>query len=237
MSLMREIDPEGVAARARRRLVRRTYFSSGSNQCWHIDGYDKLKPYGLAIHGCIDGFSRKILWLKVVESNNNPIIMASIFLETVRKLKFCPQKLRTDLGTENCTMADCQCFLVESANAHFYGTSVANQRIENWWSFLKRSFTSWIIDFFKRLVAEGNLILGHRVHLKCVWYVFSTFIQSQLDEVVHEWKLVIFVSLGMIPYQAYLTFYSMHRIQQGLKIKKLLLERTRLKIYLTKETY
>ena len=124
----------------------------------------------------------------MVESNNNPIIMASIFLETVRKLKFCPQKLRTDLGTENCTMADCQCFLVESANAHFYGTSVANQRIENWWSFLKRSFTSWIIDFFKRLVAEGNLILGHRVHLKCVWYVFSTFIQSQLDEVVHEWN-------------------------------------------------
>ena len=22
---------------------------------WHIDGYDKLKPYGFPIHGCIDG--------------------------------------------------------------------------------------------------------------------------------------------------------------------------------------
>lgn len=25
------------------------------NFLWHIDGYDELKPYGFAIHGCIDG--------------------------------------------------------------------------------------------------------------------------------------------------------------------------------------
>ena len=24
---------------------------------WHLDGYDKLKPYGFAIHGCIDGLA------------------------------------------------------------------------------------------------------------------------------------------------------------------------------------
>lgn len=23
---------------------------------WHADGYDMLKPFGLAISGCIDGF-------------------------------------------------------------------------------------------------------------------------------------------------------------------------------------
>ena len=38
---------------------------------WHIDGYDKIKPYGFAIHGVIDRFSRKILWLRVASSNNN----------------------------------------------------------------------------------------------------------------------------------------------------------------------
>ena len=27
----------------------------GPNFLWHCDGYDKLKPYGLCIHGCIDG--------------------------------------------------------------------------------------------------------------------------------------------------------------------------------------
>ena len=30
-----------------------------------MDGFDKLKPYGFPIHGCIDGFSRKLLWLEV----------------------------------------------------------------------------------------------------------------------------------------------------------------------------
>lgn len=45
--------------------VRRCYYSEGPSYVWHLDGYDKLKPYGFPIHGCIDGFSRKILWLEV----------------------------------------------------------------------------------------------------------------------------------------------------------------------------
>ena len=31
-----------------------------------MDGNDKLKPYGISIHGCIDGYSRKVLWLQVM---------------------------------------------------------------------------------------------------------------------------------------------------------------------------
>ena len=27
----------------------------GPNFTWHVDGYDKLTPYGITIHGCIDG--------------------------------------------------------------------------------------------------------------------------------------------------------------------------------------
>ena len=34
-------------------------------------------------HGCVDGFSRKVLWLQVTRSNNNPVVPASYFLETV----------------------------------------------------------------------------------------------------------------------------------------------------------
>ena len=26
------------------------------SKLWHLDGYDKLKPYGFAIHGYIDGY-------------------------------------------------------------------------------------------------------------------------------------------------------------------------------------
>ena len=65
MELLRIIDPEGVMIRSRKKFKRRKYSVPVPNHIWHIDGYDKLKPYGFPIHGCIDGFSRKIIWMKV----------------------------------------------------------------------------------------------------------------------------------------------------------------------------
>ena len=46
-------------------LRRRKYISSGPSAVWHADGYGKLKPYGFPIHGAIDGFSRRVLWLNI----------------------------------------------------------------------------------------------------------------------------------------------------------------------------
>ena len=80
MKIIREVDPEGTKIRRARRLHRRKYISAGPNFCWHIDGHDKLKPYGFPIHGCVDGFSRRVIWLRVSRTNNNPIVPAySVF--------------------------------------------------------------------------------------------------------------------------------------------------------------
>ena len=66
LQMMREIDPEGVRQRKAHRLVRHRYHAQGPNYVWHVDGYDKLKPYGFCFHGAIiDGYSRRILWLEV----------------------------------------------------------------------------------------------------------------------------------------------------------------------------
>ena len=62
-SLLKELDPDGDELRQARKLQRRLYSNPGPNFAWQIDGYDQLKPFGFPIHGCIDGFSRKILWL------------------------------------------------------------------------------------------------------------------------------------------------------------------------------
>jgi len=43
--LMREMDLEGCEQRKAKSLKRRRYLSSGLNYTWHVDGYDKLKPY------------------------------------------------------------------------------------------------------------------------------------------------------------------------------------------------
>ena len=58
--LVKELDPEGVNLRRSRTIRRRTYHSPGPNFVWHVDGYDKIKPYGFPVHGCIDGYSRKV---------------------------------------------------------------------------------------------------------------------------------------------------------------------------------
>ena len=78
MQILQELDPDASALRKARKLQRRSYaVSQGPNATWHVDGYDKLKSYGLPIHGCVDGFSRRIMWLKVCKSNSDPVIPAS----------------------------------------------------------------------------------------------------------------------------------------------------------------
>ena len=78
---LRIFDPQGVEQRSRHRLRRRVYRCKGLNYLWHIDCYDKLKPFGFCIHGAIDGFSRRRIWLEVASSNNDPRVVAHHFLD------------------------------------------------------------------------------------------------------------------------------------------------------------
>jgi hypothetical protein len=43
---------------------------------YYLTGYDKLKPFGFPVHASIDGYSRRVLWLEVVRSNNLPDVPA-----------------------------------------------------------------------------------------------------------------------------------------------------------------
>ena len=161
--IMKAIDPEGVAARKRRSLKRRLYYSKGPNWVWHLDGYDKLKPYGFAIHGCIDGYSRRVLWLTVLSSNKDPNIVCRKFLDEIMSVGGVPRKVIADRGTENVHVASVQKFLRRNDNelsrgmdaAFQYGKSISNQRIEAFWSQLRRSCTDWWIRYFRQLVDTG----------------------------------------------------------------------------------
>ena len=69
-----------------------------------------------------------------------------------------------------------------------YGTSVSNQKIENWWSHMRKGFTNWLIEFFKALVNENIFIPGNQTHLECSWFVFSSLLQTELDEFSCYWN-------------------------------------------------
>lgn len=101
MKSLRIIDPEGVERWKRRRLKRRRYVNPGLNYLWHVDGWDKLAPFGIFIHGAVDGFSRQILWLEASSTNKNPSVIASHYLSTVQQLEGVPVRMQCDRGTEN----------------------------------------------------------------------------------------------------------------------------------------
>ena len=137
---LKELDPEGVALRSRHKLRRRKYYAKGPNDISHLDENDELKPYGFSIHGCIDGFSRKMLWLKLSPSNKNPSKIAYYYINTVLKVGVVPRRLRADRGVENATVAGIQRFLRRNKSrqncSFLFGKSISNQRIEAWWSYL-----------------------------------------------------------------------------------------------------
>ena len=92
------------------RLVRHRYYAQSPNYVWHVDGYDKLKPYGFCIHGAFDGYSRRILWLEVLNSNNSSGVIAKYYLDALANLGVCPRLLHCDSGTENAKLSVLQPF-------------------------------------------------------------------------------------------------------------------------------
>jgi len=161
--LMTILDPSGMKSRLRKRLRRRRYTNPGSNFTWHVDGYDKLKPYGIAIHGCVDGFSRAIIWLEASSTNNDPKIVGNYFIEAVREKSGCPARVRADLGTENVCIESIQQFLrrddqdgFAGDRSYMTGKSTHNQRIEWFWGLLRKEMSQYYMDLFRDLAEDGN---------------------------------------------------------------------------------
>ena len=97
-----------------------------------------MKPYGFPIHGAIDGYSCKILWLELTRSNNKPEDMAKFYIECVKGNGGCPLLLRTDCGTENGVMAGMQCCFRQDGEdtfagerAHRYGSSLLTSKLKH----------------------------------------------------------------------------------------------------------
>lgn len=104
-SLLRRLDPPGLQKRKRQKLKRRKYNSPGPNYCWHVDGNNKLEPFAFAIHGAVDGYSCRALWLNVDRTNNDPKVMAKYFVNCVEEVGGCHSLVRTDCGE----CSNCRC--------------------------------------------------------------------------------------------------------------------------------
>jgi len=77
----------------------------------------------------MDGPCRKIMWLQLARSNNNPEVPAK-FLQCIAGSGGCPVKVTSDCGTGNGVLAAIQCELRGSANAHTFGSPPASEKID-----------------------------------------------------------------------------------------------------------
>jgi hypothetical protein len=184
--LLHIVDPEGIELRRRRRLRRRVYRNSGPNYLWHIDGYDKLKPYGICVNGAIDGFSRYIVWLEAHTTNSDPKIVAGYFMEAVKNRHGCPARLRTDQGTENGHIQQMQLFMRrlgqdQYANSCFLvGSSNHNQRIEQWWGFMRKDNVQYWMNMFE-MMKDSNDFTGSFLDKSLIQFCFMELIQVNIS--------------------------------------------------------
>lgn len=193
--ILKDLDPEGVKLRRHRRLRRRKYRTPGPNYVWHIDGHDKLKPFGFSIHGCIDGFSRRIIWLEVSTSNKSPEVVASYYLKAVSELEGVPLVIKADDGTEHALIEPMQIYLrslsddTENVASSFsITTSPQNQRIESYWALLQRDRIGWWRRFLQDATDVDILFTSDPVMLDCIRYCFMALIRKDLKSVSEEWN-------------------------------------------------
>ena len=109
--ILKILDPERVQLRSRHRLQRRKYKTAGPNHMAH--------QWLLQTEGAVDGYSRRIMWLEVGSTNNDPFVIAQYYLDCVRQVGGTPKIIRADCGTENVNVAVLQRFFSQSGSKLF----------------------------------------------------------------------------------------------------------------------
>ncbi|KAF5339993.1 hypothetical protein D9611_012376 [Ephemerocybe angulata] len=184
---LRRVDEEGVALRFRGATKRRVYRVRGSNALWHQDGNEKLKPWGFIVHGCVDGYSRMIIYL-VCSNNKRSKTVGACFMTAVSQFGW-PSRVRGDYGTEN---NEIERKMVEkwgiAHRAYLRGRSVHNVRIERLWRDVRRDTLEFFRQLFSQLEKEELLDTDCKTHLTALFLVYHPRIQKSLDETTTSWN-------------------------------------------------
>lgn len=177
------LDPQNTALRWGIVVSRRVYQVPWPNSLWHLDGHHSLIRWKLVIHGCIDGYSRRIIFLKC-NSNNLAETVLDLFLDAVnRDGDRWPSRIRVDRGVENVLVCEAMVqFRGEGRASFIAGPSTHNQRIERLWREVYRCVCHLYYYTFYAMESSGLLNIEDPIQLFTLHTVFIPRINNSLNE-------------------------------------------------------
>lgn len=142
---MTELDQDGLQdlALGSKKKKKAHFMTRGVDWVHLLDGHCKLMGYQrftspLAVYGCLDTASRKLLWLRVWTNNCDHKLVARWYFDYLYELRrVIASMIRIDKGTETGEMATLHAFLrrnhgdVNPEDTVVYGKSASNQVIIN----------------------------------------------------------------------------------------------------------
>ena len=172
--------------RRRFTIQRRLYNVPAPNHLWHIDSNHKLIQWKFVVHGCIDGNSPTIIYLKC-RTNNLAATALEFFIEGTEKFGI-PLRVRTDCGVENVDIARFMITTRGTGRGNFItGTSVHNQRIEKLWREVNRVLGALYKDLFIFMENNNVLDVDNEIHLLALEIVYLPKINASLNE-FEQWN-------------------------------------------------
>ena len=153
-------------------IRRRQYHTRTSNTMWHLDSTHKLIHWRFITSGCVDGKSRKVIWLKCAD-NNRADTTYNYFLNAIQEHQ-CPFQVRGDKGVENKKIAK-HMIAIRGDNIRGFigGKSSHNTRIERFWKEYNTNVMKTFFDEFTNLEHLGYL---DRTDNKDLWVLHKVFL-------------------------------------------------------------
>ncbi|CAB3984915.1 hypothetical protein AC249_AIPGENE5997 [Paramuricea clavata] len=182
-AFLNRVDPEHTALRWGALVARRKYFVRWPNSLWHIDGHHSLIRWKFVIHGCCDGKSRKIMYLKC-NTNNLAETVLSLFHKAINENHgLWPSRIRVDYGVENVLVCDEMVAQQGEGRGSFIaGSSTRNQRIERLWRDVFRCVCQFFYYTFYAMEQTAILDVENPIHLFALHLVFTSRINTALDD-------------------------------------------------------